>query len=310
MKKKLLDFIHKHGFTIQLVFLALIIPILIWATVISSSAYTATERLPTKQPTLKLEYVSLRTRSVVDNTLFWANFDDSRNFNEDMISTGYSIGYQTENEFYIDVYSSNASAVQSIVPITGTLANDSVIVLKLESFAISANSPISYDLSFALRDTNGDVDLGRGCVFNYDLYTVNNVTGAITKERKSIQIPKDPGSRRYNLTLDTNGTYRYFDNAEIRLNYQGTPDYFEFASGTDLINSIEADRRLTLQYLGYVDGTFNSVDIPDDWFGWIVNGVNSFMSFEILPNVTLMTVVYALIGISLFIFIFKKFAGG
>lgn len=63
-------------------------------------------------------------------------------------------------------------------------------------------------------------------------------------------------------------------------------------------------------YMKYGEDNSPSAEAPSDIFGWIVDCADALFQFEIMPGLTISVIFVGILGILVFIYIMKRFAGG
>lgn len=154
--------------------------------------------------------------------------------------------------------------------------------------------------------------------FTATLCTKNRTTGVVT--RKPInKTATTSGAINFTLWEETdvysyvpnyNGGY-WLEDCRCTLVMPSGVRYLQIG-GTALYDVPNSTDRYTLSNFNhYVDGVRDAdPDAHNFDFGWLLDGVQAFLNFEILPDFKLYGVLMAIAGFGLFMWFLKMFAGG
>lgn len=156
--------------------------------------------------------------------------------------------------------------------------------------------------------------------FSGDFHYINNVTGEVTTHSftnhpltgMTTYAPLNPSFTiaftMNNLLswLDLPDGYGYLTNASITIPFSR----FAELNRIDFIDPITSQEELDRLFLEATQLRYNPVDPSGFDFGWIADATTSFFSLQLLPNISLFDIVTMGVGIALFIFVLKRFAGG
>lgn len=98
---------------------------------------------------------------------------------------------------------------------------------------------------------------------------------------------------------------------EVTLSSSVNPQISSFANvgNIDFGSNHYTDVRDRL-YIQYGEDNSPSAEAPADIFGWIVDCADALFQFEIMPGLTISVIFVGILGILVFIYIMKRFAGG
>lgn len=293
---------------------------------ITSFATTTTDKLPNSESALPINYISLRTRGG-DNKLYWTNHVDTRVGRE-------SVNYDSEDVITYSVMSRRFTwSVRTIVANTyasmrihtleaegdTSLYNtNSYVHFELADFGLNAyNTNYTRSIDIQLLDFDG-LNLATSADITYTTVTVNNLNGNIVENKREVSIaPRLYYSQGLGYSTmfhyefnSVQGSQTYFKDISIKAHYNGQLNDVNVSSGRLTYSEFTEVNERVLYDIFHTSGTFEEANVPTDWFGWIVNSVNGFMQLQILPNVTLWTLFYGVLGLLLALMIMRKFAGG
>lgn len=147
-------------------------------------------------------------------------------------------------------------------------------------------------------------------IYSADVVSVNNITGAVTRQRKSYTSGLTKETKVYFDTF-TNGSLGILENVTLTINFYDTSgNVLNLTSPTTSLsnsNSLKSSVQSTIyKKIGFVEA--NDSQFGSNFFGWVIDAVDGFLDFQIAP-LSLRTVFFGLIGLLILIFIMKKFAG-
>lgn len=298
-------------------------------TAITPLAFTVTTLLPDNLSSVPFQYMALRAYDG-NNNLQWLNLADQRiarnNSAQNLDYTEYTEMYMPYEEnpiigrynvFANSNYATMRFRVLEKTHRTNIFSPSAYVHFTLEDIGVTPPQSIKRDFYVQLITYN-NTNAIRYAELKYDVTTVNNLTGQIYTYRSSNTL--EPSLQYYEgigyqemikasfPTSSNNNTL--YSNITLKVYYQN--DLQEIVvSSPSMYTALRNEERNTASIgIGQLNGSFQSATVPTNWFAWVVNGVNGFMELQILPNVTLWTIFYSMVGLTLFIFIMKKFAGG
>lgn len=313
----------------KLLIIILSVITLIFTPLISFGA-TVTTKLPDNLSAVPIEYMSFRAYDGT-NTLQWLNLADQRivrNNSSDNLNYSEYVDIFMPNdehpisgEYNVQATSSYATMRYRILEKiykTNIFSPSSYIHFSLEDIGVTPPQSNKRVIYFDLDGYTSNAEMIRYADVKYTQTTVNNLTGQVIQD--IVKLTVTPTYQYYEgigyqhmLKVEfptISNTPTLYTDISIKLYYLGDIQQLTISSPS-MNSSLRTQELLDASIaIGQKNGSFQTVDVPTDWFGWVVNGVNGFMALQILPNVTLWTVFYAIVGLTLFIFIMKKFAGG
>lgn len=302
---------------------------LIFTSLVSLGA-TVTTKLPDNLSAVPIEYMSLRAYDGT-NTLQWLNLADQRivrNNSSDNLSYSEYVDIFMPNDQHPIVGEYNVQATSSYATMRyrilekvykpNIFSPNSYIHFALDDIGVTPPQSDKRVIYFDLDGYTSTDELIRYADVRYTQTTVNNLTGQVIQDIVTLTVT--PTYQYYEgigyqhmLKVEfptISNTPTLYTDISIRLYYLG--DIAQLTISSPSMNTSQRTQELLEASIaiGQKNGSFQTAHVPTDWFGWVVNGVNGFMSLQLLPNVTLWTVFYGVFGLLLAILIMRKFAGG
>lgn len=281
-----------------------------------SNALEVSNSIPTHELSIPLEVVSFRLRGS-DGNLHWFNFTvplrvqpDTESITTFTADNGDYAYFPPNVEISMHTVVENGFAVFTFYFPSSISANNSYVNLTTSSIYSTQNDTDRY--VYVKASLNGSGRELRTVQRSTTLITFNNATRQILTQRINEEITptNDANGRFARIYPDSPSYYNINSSNAIKCYYNTQIDRFSIMIPYSTITALQ---NIEDSVNTYIYGSFGATDpttIPSDWFGWILDGVNGFMSFQILPNVSLWVIFYGVMGFMLFVFIYKKFAGG